>query len=196
MLCYRMLFQNASFVRSALGQNVKAYSKQYLKIPALNVCRVSIHPTHQPSHTSSIILKDTSHVLCPRVRQRYDPVIKGRYNELEEGLWIMLTSNTMQGKKAVRSWAKRRIAQAMKQELSARGYDGEGRRVSTGAVSEDAIGESKRRPDMLIGTVDIEVFSHSMGIGFAEVQNQMGLVVEEVLRICGRQGGGKKIKRN
>ena len=94
----------------------------------------------------------------------------------------------MHGKKIVRSWARRRVAQAVRQELSARGFDDKGRKIKTGDASEGQKEKGgDRGPDVLVGTVDVEVLKTSVDLGFIEVQKQAGYLVEEILRICGRQ---------
>lgn len=191
MLCPvpRTPLQHCSLVRRTIGHSSRTYAnKKYFKIPNLNVCRVSIYPTHQLSHSAENILKDPSHVLHPALGQRYQSLIRGRNDDFQKGLWIMFTSNPMHRKKVVRSWARRRIAQAVTQELRVRGFDGKGRRVDTGSTTEKRLEESgERRPDALVGTVDIEVMNQSVETGFAEVQRQVGLLAEQIVRICGRQ---------
>ena len=101
---------------------------------------------------------------------------------------MMFTSNPMHKKKVVRSWARRRVAQAVMEDLRGRGFDDEGRRIDGGAIvgGEQVKGEG-RCPDALIGTVDVEVMDQCVETKYAEVQRQAGLIVDEVLNICGRR---------
>ncbi len=146
-------------------------------IRTLNVCRVAISPLHKISYTASGILKDTSHVLHAPTRQRYEVLLNGEYDKRKEGLWIVFTSNPMHSKKVVRSWVKRRVALAIVEELKRRGFDKKGRRL--------ADVEGKQVPEVLIGTVDIEVMKKCVEAEHAEVQRQAGLVVQAILKICG-----------
>ncbi len=181
--------QPPSCARRVTGQSLRNYvNRPYLKIQNLNVCRVCMFPTHKLSHSAEAILRDTSHVLQPSVRHQFEHIITGRYDEFEEGLWLMFTSNTMPGKKIVRSWARRRVVHAVTQELRMRGFDSRGRRVETDSTAEDQQpGSAGKRPDLLVGTVDIEAMEHGVHLKFAEVQEQAAHVVERILKICGRR---------
>lgn len=85
------------------------------------------------------------------------------------------------------------MAQAVVEELRMRGFDEEGRRIAPGATAEEATQEGslgKRSgedvPEALVGTVDIEVVVQIVEVKYKEVQRQAGLLVQEVLNICGR----------
>lgn len=88
----------------------------------------------------------------------------------------------------MRSWARRRVAQAVSKALEFRGFDGKGRKIDIGAAKDGQAGRNgESGPDALIGTVDIEVMNSSVETKFAEVERQAGLVVDAILRICGRR---------
>ena len=181
---------------AASRPDLRTFSTRRSKVCNLSICRAAISPFHKISHFADLILADTSHVLRSHVHHRYEAVIKGRYDVVQEGLWLMFTSNTMHRKKIVRSWAKRRVTQAVVQELKARGYDEKGRKLDFGAVLEDQGGKGGDRcPDVLIGTVDVAVLNHSVDMSFVEVQKQAGGLVEEILNICGRQAHTTKKSR-
>ena len=104
-------------------------------------------------------------------------------------------SNAMQKKKVVRSWARRRINHAVTEALRARGYDRYGRRlvdpnvsIMKGSQYNNSPNKSMvhSAPEALIGTVDIHVLPDSIVTSFTEVQRQAGVVVDEILEICGR----------
>ena len=101
----------------------------------------------------------------------------------------------MQKKRVVRSWATRRIDQAVTGALRMRGFDKNGKRL----VDSDAspMKGSKpnsspvtltweRTPEALIGTVDVHVLQNSIETSFTEVQRQAGVMVDNILEICGR----------
>ena len=160
------------------------HDKRFLKIQGLDVCRVSISPKHTVPHSASIILGDSSHVLRPVVHERYRAIIERRYDPIKEGLWLMTTGNYLsKKKKVVRSWAKRRMAQAVAQELRMRGFDEQGRAIGIDGGTRNDKGCSKA----LVGSVDIHVFEKSIDAGFTELRTQAGLLVEKILEICGRQ---------
>lgn len=72
---------------------------------------------------------------------------------------------------------KRRVALAILEELKRRGFDQKGRRMANL--------EGGPVPDVLVGTVDIEVLKKCIEAKHEEVRRQAGLVVQEILRICG-----------
>lgn len=172
-------------------QHVKQYSKaRWVKVRGLDICRVSILPYHKLCHSAENILRDPSHVLNPVLQHRYQPIISGRYDEIREGLWLITTSNPMHKTKVVRSWARRRVSQAILEQLRARGFDGNGRRIA--ALETASPGYNSReglvnaRPDALVGTVDIEVLNPCVQKDYKEIQRQAGALVESVMSICGR----------
>lgn len=184
----------ASSVKLATPQNLRRLThRSFTKIHGIDVCRASISPTHKLAYTAELILKDSSHVLQPRLRQRYEPVITGRYDASQEGLWITFTSNPMHRVKVVRSWAKRRTIHAIIEELRVRGFDRNGRKINTKGLSEASRSQKgapgSKVPDTLIGTVDIEVLSQNVETDYREVQRQAGLVADKILGICGRHQG-------
>ena len=161
----------------------------------LQVCRVSMSPKHKISHNANMILKDRSHVLYVPIRKRYAAVLDGHYDERQERLWLVITANTMQEKKVVRSWAKRRIVHAVTEALSMRGFGTDGKRLvdrspNTPRVSESNGSQNKKMqdhaPEALTGTVEVHVLSKSIEMNFAEVQRQIGMVVDQILKKCGR----------
>ena len=103
--------------------------------------------------------------------------------------------NTMQRKKVVRSWAKRRIEHAVTAALRTRGFDRDGKRLvdsdatSTRESKPNGSGHDlnvKYAPEILIGTVNIHILPDSIGTNFVEVQSQAEVVVAKILKICGR----------
>lgn len=167
----------------------------FLSIRSLTVCRVSISPKHKISHNAHRILNDRSHVLYLPTRKRCQAILDGRYDERQEGLWMVFTSNPMQKKRVVRSWATRRVDQAVTGALRMRGFDRNGRRLVDPDAGTMKGSESNSRPsnvtmeyvpEALIGTVDVQILHDSIARSFTEVQRQAGLVVDKILKTCGR----------
>ena len=161
----------------------------------LQVCRVSISPKHRILPNAKRILDDRSHVLYVPTRKRYAAILHGHYDERQEGLWLVITANTMQKKRVVRSWAKRRIVQAVTGALRMRGFGTNGKRLvdpspNTPRVSESNGSQNKKMqdqaPEALIGTVMVHVLPESIETSFAEVQRQIGMMVDQILKKCGR----------
>ncbi len=96
---------------------------------------------------------------------------------------MTFTSNPMRKKRVVRSWATRRFDQAVTGALRMRGFDRNGKRL----LDPDA-GTLKGAyaPEVLIGTVEVKLLEDSIQTSFAEVQRQAGVLVDRVLKICGR----------
>lgn len=104
-------------------------------------------------------------------------------------------SNSLQRKRVVRSWARRRVQQAVTEALSTRGFDRNGRRL----VYPDASAMNKSEsdsslvslnvddtPEVLIGTVGVHILQDCVKASFAEVQRQAEVVVDKMVDICGR----------
>ena len=161
----------------------------------LQVCRVSINSKHRILPSARRILDDRSHVLYVPTRKRYAAILDGHYDERQEGLRLVITANTMQKKRVVRSWAKRRIVQAVTEALRMKGFGTNGRRLvdrgpNTPRVSESNGSQNKKMqdhaPEALIGTVEVHVLPKSIETKFAEVQRQIGMMVDQILKKCGR----------
>ena len=159
----------------------------YQAIRSVNICRVDISPNHKFSSSSSKILDDSSHVLRPKILSRYKDVVSGHYDPREEGLWIMCTGNNMQVPKVVRGWSRRRILQALVEELRERGFDRQGKKLETrhGEMARLGQQEETDRLEVLVGTVSIGTQPKILLTEYAEVRRQAALIADEVLRICG-----------
>ena len=104
-------------------------------------------------------------------------------------------SNPMQKKRVVRSWATRRIDQAVTAALRMKGFDRNGRKVVNPNASKKKGSESndspinstlEYAPEALIGTVEVQILQNSVETSFAETQRQAGVLVDKILEICGR----------
>lgn len=155
----------------------------FLPISSLTVCRVSMSPKHKISHSACNILNDRSHVLYLPTEKRFRDIQYGRYDRYREGLWIEFTSNPMRKKRVVRSWATRRVDQAVTGALRMRGFDRNGKSL---ADLDASTLKGEYAPEALIGTVEVHVLENSIETSFAEVQRQAGVMVDKILEICGR----------
>lgn len=170
-------------------------SCRYLSVlPSLTVFRVDISPKHKISQNTQKILNDRSHVLYLPTLYRAQAILDGTYDESQEGLRMVFVTNTMQKKRVVRSWARRRIDQAVTEALRTRGFDRNGRRLvdpyackSRGSDPQNSPNNitAKSAPKALIGTVNILVLSQSIETSFTEVQRQAGVVADNILKTCG-----------
>ena len=93
------------------------------------------------------------------------------------------TSNPMRKKRIVRSWATRRVDQAVTGTLRMRGFDRNGKSL---ANLDASTLKGEYAPKVLIGTVEVHVLQKSIDTSFAEVQRQAQVIVDKVLEICGR----------
>ena len=163
--------------------------------PPLQVCRVSMSQKHRIPHIAAQILNDRSSVLYMPTRKRFEAILDGNYDECRERLWLEITANTMQKKKVIRSWAKRRIEQAVTEALRTRGFGTDGKRLVDRSPYTPRGSESKgsqniqmrdHAPEALVGTVAVQVLPNSIETNFAEVQRQIGGMVDQILKKCGR----------
>lgn len=108
---------------------------------------------------------------------------------------MVFITNAMQKRRVVRSWARRRIDQAVTRALRMRGFDRNGRRLvdpyactSRGSDPHNSPNylTTKSAPEALIGTVDIHVMHQIIETSFTEVQRQAGVVADNILKTCGR----------
>ena len=161
---------------------------------SLTMCRLEISPKHKIPYNAKYILSDRSHVLYLPTRKRFQAILHGRYDE-RQGLNLAFIINTIQKKRVVRSWARRRIGQAVTEALRVRGFDGNGRRLidpegntlKVSRLSGNPIDlTTKSTPEALIGTANVYILPDSIKTSFTEVQRQAGVVADKVLETCGR----------
>lgn len=181
-----------------MGPRMQAhYYPRYTSIHTLDICRVSISPAHKLPHGASYMLADHTHPLYPKIRHRYGDVLKGQHDKRKEGLWLMCSSNMLQRERVVRSWARRRVQQAVVEDLERRGFNNRGQPLKIAETTHCyTLGTSspnnKRtrtavdtRRHGLIGTADVHVLNKAVEADYQEVQRQAGLVVNEIIKICG-----------
>lgn len=177
----------------------------FLAIPSLTVCRLCVSPEHKISHITQHILSDRSHVLYVPTRKRFQAVLDGRYDQRQEGLWLGFIGNSLQKKRVVRSWARRRIDQAVIGALRMRGFDRNGRRLVDSDASTMTIYKSngspislttKHAPEALVGTVEVHILQNIVGKRYTEVQRQAEVMVDKILEICGRYPRNRRDMNN
>lgn len=166
----------------------------FLPIHSLTVCRLSASPQHKISYNAHKILSDRSHVLYLPTRKRFQAVLDGRYDQRQEGLWLEFIGNSLQRKRVVRSWATRRIDQAVTGALRTRGFDRNGKRLRNSDAStlkrSEANGSpvnltTDYAPEALVGTVEVHILQTVVETSYTEVQRQAGMMVDKILKICG-----------
>ena len=148
-----------------------------LSVPGLTVCRLSWNRDHRPGLAARMILDNTAHVLYESTKQRYETRSK-------DSLWWSVVVNHMNEKRVLRSWIKRRLKRAFVAALAARGLDENGR----------APDEPLSRSDMvsLKGTLEILALTPVIRAGFAVIQHDTGLIVDEIIRQNGKHGLGSR----
>ncbi|KAL8718046.1 MAG: hypothetical protein Q9225_004782 [Loekoesia sp. 1 TL-2023] len=112
-----------------------------------------------------IILNDRTHALRPLVLSRLQ-------SRRKEGLWIRISSNSIAGKATVRRWAKRRVQEAFREELNARGLNMNGMGMD-------------RQGKVVNGTMEVNVRQPSVQAEWKRVKARVSRVVDYVIRTGG-----------
>ena len=158
-----------------------------VSLKSIDVCRVAISPVHKVPLCSKRILEDEAHPLHHRIARQYEQIIKGKVNREEQGLWLIVGANHLQRKRVVRSWTRRRILQAVSQQLKDHGFDTQGRRLK-GPNAE--LVPIKHNVESLIGIVELAANDKSVLCKYEEILRQMAILVQEILARCGSSSGG------
>ena len=186
---------SAYLLNYGIRRTLKTNVSTGLAFAPLTVCKVDVSPKHKISYVTQHILNDRSHVLYLPTQKRFQAIQDGRYEERPDGLKIGFVVNTLQKRRVVRSWARRRIDQAVTEALRVRGFDKKGRRLKDCHVSIAKVSgsnssltdlTSKSMLEALIGTVNVQILPSSTETKFTEVQRQAGVVADKVLQTCGR----------
>ena len=163
---------------------------------SLSWCRCSISPKHTPSSIGKYILQDRSHVLHLRMKRRYQEVLDHRQHWKQEGLQIQVAANGIHKKwqRTVRSWAKRRVEQALTEQLRARSFDRGGRRLRRAreAAGCNQSGPEFRQPngapsthdksEDLCGSIRVQLLENVVGTKYADLHHQAGMIIDGFLR--------------
>lgn len=85
--------------------------------------------------------------------------------------WNVYTPNNIAQKRVVRSWCNRRLRNAFKEALAARGFDKEGRSIEWPGIQN------------LRGSVDMQSSKELITAKYDDLKHQAGLSVEAIFRI-------------
>lgn len=175
-------FAKASAAQRTFSTSSLYANGRFQSVTGVNICRYKLSPQHVVSLISYRMMTDPRHVLYLPMRQRFQHIVKGQYDPRQEGLWLGCTGITMTGTRVVRSWAKRRLYQAIVEALSIRGFDKKGKQLNK--IAESRVGENV--PTVLVGTLAVEAMPRSKEVKYKEVQEQALMIVDHVVKICGQ----------
>ncbi|KAL8777136.1 MAG: hypothetical protein Q9213_007996 [Squamulea squamosa] len=139
------------------------------RFPRSTLVSINFHPNiYVPSNPVNSIIHDTTHVLRPQTAARFQ-------SRPQKGLWIRVSANCFAGKATVRRWVRRRIREAVRAELKARGVEFDG-------MTAEDIGERE-----LKGTMELFVKKEAVAAKWKDVRADMGKVVEAVVAMVERR---------
>ncbi len=156
---------------------------QTISLRSVDVGRAAISPIHKVPLCSKNVLEDEAHPLHHRIARRYAPIINKTINRDEEGLWLIVGSNGLQTKRVVRSWARRRLLQALSKQLEAHGFDTRGRRLK--GENEEVV-PKQHNIESLVGIVEVSVNDKSIHCKYDEILRQTQILAQEILARCGK----------
>lgn len=96
---------------------------------------------------------------------------------------MIVGSNSIHRTRVVRSWAKRRIYSAIKEQLKAHGFDANGRKLKSAEVQNM---HDRDRIESLIGSVNVMVMEKSIEYKYKVLLKQAGLLVQNIMMRCGK----------
>ncbi|KAL8773521.1 MAG: hypothetical protein Q9209_001625 [Squamulea sp. 1 TL-2023] len=138
------------------------------RFPRSTLVSINFRPnTYVPSNPVNSIIHDATHVLRPQTAARFK-------SRSQNGLWIRVSANGFASKATVRRWVRRRVREAMREELKARGVDFDGMTV------EDIRGRELR------GTMELFVKKEAVAAEWKDVRAELGKVVEAVVAMAER----------
>ena len=161
--------------------NWSHYAKA-IPLKSVDTCRAAISAVHKIPNIARFILQDQNHVLHYRTTQYYEDIQNGTVDREKEGLWLIVGSNTISRKRVVRSWARRRVLNAIVQQLNTHGFDNKGRRLKG---AEDSVLFDGNEIERLIGIVDVTALEKSVDCKYEELLRQAGILTQEIVRRCG-----------
>ncbi|KAL8737595.1 MAG: hypothetical protein Q9181_001537 [Wetmoreana brouardii] len=136
------------------------------RLPRTSLISITFHPNaYLPSTPMSSILSDSTHVLRPQVLSRLQ-------SRPKKGLWIRVSANGFASNATVRRWAKRRVQEALREDLKVRG------------LGVDGIGLDGQRTEVR-GTMEVKVKKEAVVAEWSDVRAEMGRVVEAVVGTAG-----------
>ena len=159
-----------------------------VKLPqGIDVCRLSITPKHEPPGQARFVLEDQNdprhYLMCNKYRYLEQPNL----NHEQLGYWMIFIDSMLSRKKTVRSWARRRLQQAVCEQLRERGFDEKGlplkgpQQLSTErSKQKHAHGFRK-----LVGMTEIFVSDPCVTAKYEDIKEQAGSLVDKILAVCG-----------
>lgn len=152
---------------------------------------------HSAEHKSLFVhhvANDPSHPLCQSQRRRL-------LDRSRRGLWWHATTGTELSKSScVRTWARRRLRNAMRDELKRRGYDTMGMSVDAKPLLH---GIQVLRPSLaqdrtfhLSGSLRLQALPPLLSARYQDVCAEAGQVIDAMLEVIGRKTIGQGPARN
>ncbi|USP80898.1 hypothetical protein yc1106_08172 [Curvularia clavata] len=152
----------------------------------LKTFKVNYAPEYRNFITNHVVV-DFSHPLHETQKRR-------QAERKKEGLWWHATTGVDLNKSScVRAWARRRLRNAIKDELKERGYNERGMFVDVQAIRD--------KPDLmnvlragktlnLTGSLRLHIQSPLIPAKYAEVRKETGFVIEAVVQAMKHGAGG------
>ncbi|KAL8638246.1 MAG: hypothetical protein Q9228_004589 [Teloschistes exilis] len=120
---------------------------------------------YKPSGVMKSVLGDPSHVLRLQMLSQ----LRSRP---EQGLWLRVSANSLPGNSTVRSWAKRRVLRAFREELKIKGFGPNG--ISLVGGNKD-----------VRGTMNVTVKQGAVTAEWGSVKAEVGKVLEAMVNMTG-----------
>lgn len=165
---------------------------------------ISLLARHQPtmfkvSYTPKYNTFTVQHVAADASHPLHENQKKRQRERRREGLWWHVTAGVDLNKSScVRTWARRRLRNAIRDELQQRGYDDTGKLVNEKAVEhrKDLIDLLRHgSPLDLTGSLRLHVQSPLIPAKYAQVRAQAGQVVELMLQARKKESGFQGLVR-
>ena len=190
-----------SFVKGSGNHSLQVENVMQLSrdLSSISWCRCFISPYHTRSSISDYILQDRSHVLYPRVKRRYNDLLDRRQQWKREGLQIEVPANGMHKKwqRTVRSWAKRRVDQALTKQLREKGFDRQGRRLKkqwsplerdgthSAAQQSEHVNRLQIKDEDLCGSIRVQLLESVVVTKYSDIYQQAGLIIDDLVKRTG-----------
>ncbi|KAI4186171.1 MAG: hypothetical protein LQ348_004262 [Seirophora lacunosa] len=136
-----------------------------VKLPKNPFFSASFKPNvYFPSYPMQCILDDPTHALRPLVESRMR-------SRIRRGLWLRISANSMGAKAMVRRWAKRRVQEAVREELEAKHFGMDGVRM-------------KVPKKEVRGTMELSVRQPTVGAEWGDLKTEVRRLVEAVVHMA------------
>lgn len=146
------------------------------QLPRSPLFSVSFKPgAYSASYAMQCVLADVTHVLRPLTESR----LRSRPTK---GLWLRISANSIGAKVTVRRWAKRRVREAVREELKVRG------------LGLDGLGLHGGKKQMR-GTMEVTVRQPAIGAAWADIKADVGRLMKAAVDMAGSTTGTKTWKK-